>query len=612
MERLLVECVVRATVIATATAIVLSLARIRTPAVLHGTWASVVIAMLLLPLWTIWGPSASIPVLPQRVATASVAVRPPVAIDAGSVPQAEGARSQLEPMSAPRDTSAWSWQHLALGIYGLMACALLVRLAAGTVRAHALIRQSVPRAGRLTNAACASPVTVGWLRPVVILPADWEEWSGAKLDAVLAHEHAHVRRRDPLVQWLALLNRALFWFHPLAWWLERRLSILAEQASDDAVLGRGHDPQDYSEYLLEIATAAGRPARLNLAGVFMPGVFLPQRIRRILAGVATPSVSRARMVCAVAACASVSVLSVVATPVRAALPQAGNPSRLVIRPLQYRWIPPESSRPQPVSLEWMDGDEWAFQVQSIIRNEELVAYSRLETARQRDAFIARFWGDRDPSPGTPENEFEAEYTRRVQFASERFGASGQPGFGFDTDRGRTYLMFGSPDAIDREGSGDNQLEIWRYADVAGIGSDVRIRFAPGRDFCGHRIVSPSPIRTIEATAVIAAVNDSARHASVGIYPHGLTNISVPLDAAGVTGARYELRNREGVEVDKGEIGWVEEGARKELLSRHLPPSWIAAGLGCTHALPADTYTVSTTVRFITGEIRTETATFDVQ
>jgi GWxTD domain-containing protein len=611
MERLLVECVVRATVIATATAIVLSLARIRTPAVLHGTWASVVIAMLLLPLWTIWGLSASIPVLPQREAAVSVAVVPPVAVDPVSAPQAEGARSRPDPMTAPLD-SAWSWQQAALGIYGLMAGALLVRLASGTVRAHKLIRRSVLRAGRLTNAACASPVTVGWLRPVVILPAGWEEWSPSKLDAVLAHEHAHVRRRDPLVQWLALLNRALFWFHPLAWWLERRLSVLAEQASDDAVLGRGYAPQDYAEHLLEIATAAGRHTRLNLAGVFMPGVCLPQRIRRILADVPTPGVSRARMACAVAACAITSVLSVVATPVRAALQQTENPSRMVIRPLQPRWIPPESTRPQPVSLEWLDGDEWAFQVQSIIRNEELVAYSRLETPQQRDAFIARFWAERDPSPATPENEFQAEYTRRVQVAIERFGASGQPGFGFDTDRGRTYLMFGAPDAIDKEGSGDNQFEIWRYATVAGIGSDFRVRFTPGRDFYGHRIVSPSPIRTIEATAVTGAVNDSQRRASVEIYPHGLTTIFVPLDAAGVAGARYELRNREGVEVDKGEIGWVEEGARKELVSKHLPPSWIAAGLGGTHALPADSYTVSTTVRFITGEIRTEMATFDVQ
>src|SRR5512140_2695582 len=57
------------------------------------------------------------------------------------------------------------------------------------------------------------------------------------------------RRRDPLVEWLALLNRAVFWFHPLAWWLERKLSALAEDACDAAVLRGGHDAHAYSEYL---------------------------------------------------------------------------------------------------------------------------------------------------------------------------------------------------------------------------------------------------------------------------------------------------------------------------------------------------------------------------
>ena len=62
----------------------------------------------------------------------------------------------------------------------------------------------------------AVPVTVGLLRPKVVLPSGWELWSEAKLRAVLAHEGAHVARRDPLVAGLASLNRCLFWFHPLA------------------------------------------------------------------------------------------------------------------------------------------------------------------------------------------------------------------------------------------------------------------------------------------------------------------------------------------------------------------------------------------------------------
>jgi beta-lactamase regulating signal transducer with metallopeptidase domain len=107
--------------------------------------------------------------------------------------------------------------------------------------------------GALVSAQCAAPVTVGWLWPVVILPEEWQSWPETKLDAVLTHEREHVRRRDPLVQWLALLNRSIFWFHPLSWWLERKLSDLAEEACDAAVLRRGHNPLDYSQYLIDLA-----------------------------------------------------------------------------------------------------------------------------------------------------------------------------------------------------------------------------------------------------------------------------------------------------------------------------------------------------------------------
>ena len=139
--------------------------------------------------------------------------------------------------------------------------ALLARLAVGTVRAHLLVRTAANRDGMLTSCMCAAPVTVGWLRPSVILLECWREWPREQLEAVLMHEREHARRRDPLVQWLALLNRAIFWFHPLAWWLERRLSGLAEEACDAVVLAQGHDPYEYSEYLLEIRAVGGAVGR---------------------------------------------------------------------------------------------------------------------------------------------------------------------------------------------------------------------------------------------------------------------------------------------------------------------------------------------------------------
>ncbi len=121
---------------------------------------------------------------------------------------------------------------------------------------------------------------------------------------MLTHEQAHARRRDPLFQWLALFNRAVFWFHPLAWWLERKLSALAEEACDAAVLDRGHDPREYSRYLLDLARTVKRAGtRVNVVAMAMPGSALPQRVKNIINGVRPPSLSRTRLACAALACA---------------------------------------------------------------------------------------------------------------------------------------------------------------------------------------------------------------------------------------------------------------------------------------------------------------------
>jgi hypothetical protein len=67
-------------------------------------------------------------------------------------------------------------------------------------------------------------MTVGLLKPTVILPTTWLQWSPADRAAVLDHEEEHVRRHDPLILLIALINRAVFWFHPLAWWLHRQIA----------------------------------------------------------------------------------------------------------------------------------------------------------------------------------------------------------------------------------------------------------------------------------------------------------------------------------------------------------------------------------------------------
>ena len=170
-------------------------------------------------------------------------------------------------------SGVWHWQaqSASAGATGRLRCA---SLASATHRSGSANRTYLPRRNLrlLESELVYVPATVGFLRPVVLLPASWRHWSESKLRAVLAHELAHVRRADWLVITLAELNRAIYWFHPLAWFLRRRLSELAELNCDDAVLEADGDRTQYARHLLEVAStlaAAGSRYRPPLSGVAM-------------------------------------------------------------------------------------------------------------------------------------------------------------------------------------------------------------------------------------------------------------------------------------------------------------------------------------------------------
>ena len=269
MESLFVECAVRAALIAVVTAVVLRTIGVKPAAARHTAWTSVMLTMLLLPIWSEWGPKTPIRLLPPVEWHGGIET-PLQNVLPDSVRLTEMRQVKT---SGPHPTGQnWTWQSLLVIVYGFGAFGLLARLAIGMARTHRLRSRANVRDGKRISSECASPITVGWLHPVVILPENWQEWSPPQLDAVLTHEREHVRRRDPLIQWLALVNRALFWFHPLSWWLERKLGALAEETCDAAVLARGHAPQDYSEYLLDIARSVSRSgSRLGIVGMAMPG-----------------------------------------------------------------------------------------------------------------------------------------------------------------------------------------------------------------------------------------------------------------------------------------------------------------------------------------------------
>ncbi|MPZ20301.1 MAG: TonB family protein [Luteitalea sp.] len=87
-------------------------------------------------------------------------------------------------------------------------------------------------------------VTWGLFQPKVILPAAAGDWPDDRIRVVLAHELAHIRRRDWLVQMTAELLRSVYWFNPLVWMVCTRLRLESEHACDDAVLNRGVERLD--------------------------------------------------------------------------------------------------------------------------------------------------------------------------------------------------------------------------------------------------------------------------------------------------------------------------------------------------------------------------------
>ena len=97
------------------------------------------------------------------------------------------------------------------------------------------------------------PGLVGLWRPVLLVPETLpEQLSRPEIDALIAHEACHLRRRDNLTAALHMLAEALFWFHPLVWWIGARLIDERERACDEAVVRAGHDRAAYARSLVEI------------------------------------------------------------------------------------------------------------------------------------------------------------------------------------------------------------------------------------------------------------------------------------------------------------------------------------------------------------------------
>jgi GWxTD domain-containing protein len=103
---------------------------------------------------------------------------------------------------------------------------------------------------------------------------------------------------------------------------------------------------------------------------------------------------------------------------------------------------------------WLDED-----VRWIISDDERNAFEKLTDQSERDRFIEQFWLRRDPTPGTAKNQFKEEHYRRIAYSNVHFASQVK---GSLTDRGRIYILYGPPDAVQSHKTNGVSEEIWHY------------------------------------------------------------------------------------------------------------------------------------------------------
>jgi beta-lactamase regulating signal transducer with metallopeptidase domain len=274
MIEILTEASVRSLIIGAVVGVALRLFRVRNPQIEMTAWITVLGASFAMPLLLRW-PLVRLPAVPVLLPPTLPMVDAPAALAAPALPVV--ASLPAVPVSGGIDID------VLLILYGVVAVVLLARLLIGLARTWRILHRAERiRAAwtqgvdmRMTDAVTA-PVTFG---RTILLPVAFADWSPAKRAAVLSHERSHVEHHDFAVQLLAAIHTALFWFSPLAWWLQLRLAFLAERTSDEAAIARVGSRIDYAEMLLDIAVGArGTPVGIAMARPTM----LRQRVEILL------------------------------------------------------------------------------------------------------------------------------------------------------------------------------------------------------------------------------------------------------------------------------------------------------------------------------------------
>jgi beta-lactamase regulating signal transducer with metallopeptidase domain len=231
----------------------------------------------------------------------------------------------------------------------------------------------------LESSLVAVPVMVGWLKPVIVLPAAaLAGLTPDQLESLLAHELAHVRRHDFLVNLLQSIVEALLFYHPAVWWVSRRVRIERERCCDDVAVGVC-DRLVYAEALKELAAMAS--PRFALAAT--DGDLL-SRIRRDLGHADDQAGRRSRWLPMVIVAATI-VLAVQASFVIAA-PGARDETRPAVTEQGEIVVAQSVEVPQSQPTQAQVDRDWAKRQQ----------YDTEQLKREWDAILKRYQAEIEP------------------------------------------------------------------------------------------------------------------------------------------------------------------------------------------------------------------------
>lgn len=259
-------------------------------------------------------------------------VAQPLSSSAQSAGAALSAPLPAKPFLDPTSVAIAVW---VCGI-AVVLCVLLLRWR----RVNAALRTAQPFTGELqsgvpiavkTSAALLEPGVIGIFRPVLLLPRGISErLRPEQLQAIVVHELCHVRRYDNLTGALHLVVQAVFWFHPLAWWIGARIVEERELACDEAVLESGSDPTVYAEGLLDVCAFYLASPLVCAAGVSGPS--LKKRIRAIVHNQAVDKLHVAKKVLLAVVAALSTAFPIVTGVLHAPAARAQAPAALPVSP----------------------------------------------------------------------------------------------------------------------------------------------------------------------------------------------------------------------------------------------------------------------------------------